>query len=139
MTDPIAALEELNRRWPGFFDVIKASNGFEVEGVGYEQFMTLNKVMIEDQEGMEIAMRAFKVLHASPNPEHRAWLDATGFVSREVIELTTRLEDLEAALTRDDIGEEEKSQVIRELEVLQEQARRQGERGQVKPRGPWEV
>jgi hypothetical protein len=125
-TDPIQLLEELNERWPNFFGVIKAINGFDDGKMGYPEMMALNEAIVTDQQGIEMALKAFMVISASDDPEHLQWLQTNGFISKAALELKQRCDELEALLLSNQ-SEEEVAETLRELEELSITARKLGE------------
>lgn len=121
--DAVEALKILDTRWPGFFDLVRSYNGFEVEGFGYEDLLRLNEVMLNDEEGMELLVRSLMALMKDePSPLVAEWLESVGFLSKDVIDLRDKLADMENKIQDDSLSVEERAELFRELDTLKAKA-----------------
>ena len=88
MHPAIETLEELNRRWPGFFELIRTKNGYETD-LRYADLMRVQLQMDTDEEGMQRFVGAMQLVlrDRSTDPELQRWLEETGFVEKHIVDL----------------------------------------------------
>ena len=130
MLDPIAIFTALNDRWPGFFDAVRSSNGWTVEDMSYERFMTFNTMMIADDEGQAMLQTASALIKDNQDPAVRAWMEEHGFVSRETLECGRRLDAARTAFEEGRLSADEFREIIEATKALAE--RRKNHRQQRK-------
>lgn len=131
MRPEIRTLEDLNERWPGFFDMIRAQNGYEVEGFSYQDLMRINEAMLNDEEGMEIFVRTIMSLQRDRafDPEISHWFEDNGFVEKRTVDLKRKLESLKDQILTGQISDEERNKLTRELKEIQRRSKLIAEKG----------
>lgn len=131
MRPEIRTLEDLNERWPGFFDMIRAQNGYEVESFSYQDLMRVNEAMLNDEEGMETFVRAMMSLQQDRalDPEISRWFEDNGFVEKRTVDLKRKLESLKDQILTGQISDEERNELTRELKEVQKRSRLIAEKG----------
>ena len=131
MHTSLKTLMDLDSRWPGFFDMIRAQNGYKVEGFTYQDLMRINEAMIKDEEGMEIFVKAMMNLQRERNlnPEISRWFEDHGFVEKRTVDLKRKLESLSDKILSGELPKEERAALARELEEVRSSAKRIAEKG----------
>lgn len=125
--EAVKSLKSLDERWPGFFDLVKVQNGFEVEGFGYEDLMRINEMIIKDEQGIEIFARSMmRLMHESAiTPEVARWLEDNGFVAKEVVDLRDTIERIESEIhTLNSDDHERRKELSRSLDDCRKKAER---------------
>lgn len=122
--EAIQALQGLNERWPGFFDLVRTQNGYEVEDFTYEDMMRVNTLMLQDEDGMEILVRSMmQLMQASQlDPKVAQWFEDNGFIQQSVVALKQSLKTAEERLNDPNISEEERVELTSELLEAKKQA-----------------
>lgn len=115
--DPIAALESLNSRWPGLFDVWRAMNGHGRLEDGYQKIMDVETKMVQDPEfakGVEAVAKAVAQMlaHSEDNPGYAEWLETNGFIDKRLIEMKSKILQFESVLNSVDSSKEEIQEAV---------------------------
>ena len=131
MRDEIKVLEALNEKWPGFFDMIRAQNGYKVENFSYQDLMRINQMMINDEEGMETFVRAMMSLQQDRelDPGISRWFEDNGFVEKRIVDLKRKLEGLSSQIVSGDLPDEERRILVEELEEVRRRSNLVAEKG----------
>ena len=139
--EALQSLEKLDKRWPGFFNMMRFFNGHEVPGFGESDLLDLQEKILKDQEGLTDLVRAFMFLmqaesYETSNPEIANWLKSNGFVDKRVINLMTEEQNIHAQLANESMSDtdrkalsEELSKVMRKRDDLSKQLSRNVGRG----------
>lgn len=131
MNSAIEALEALDEKWPGFFKMIKAQNGYKVEDFSYQDLMRINEMMINDEQGMETLIRSMMSLQRERqlDPEISRWLEDNGFVEKRIVDLRRKLESVNDQLASGTLPAEERSALFEELKEVRRRSKLIAEKG----------
>ena len=124
MSSAIRDFELLMEKWPGFINIVKVVNGYDVD-CSYEELVALNIAISSDEESMEIATRATEQLGKdikAGDPEVQAWLDANGFVSERSQQMQAEMDEILARVTSEEfLTRDERQAMVDRLLDLQEE------------------
>ena len=122
MHPAIRKLKRLNRRWPGFFDLVRTRNGFTTPLTVLDQ-QRLHARMQADVRGMRRFNRAMDALVVARRhkPVVDQWLRQNGFITRRTLELEAALEEVVAVLESPASGVEHRA-ARRQLQLLHHEA-----------------
>jgi hypothetical protein len=123
MNDAIKTLEALNVRWPGFFDLVRAQNGYE-SSIRYEDLMRINNKMIADEPGMELLVQAMMRLMKEDqvDPSVAEWFEKTGFISRRVVDLRALMREATMKLNSLNLSDKERESLTERLIQAKQEA-----------------
>ena len=125
MDDPIRFLEELNARRPEVFKALRAANGYDVPGIGYQELMDLQVESVEDTEFAEtlgLASEAITRMMNESSPHFRAWLEEHGLISKRLLDMGKRLDELVELLEDGAPTPEEVKGAVAELRGIRDEA-----------------
>ncbi len=116
MSDAIKGLIELNARWPGFFEFIRAANDYETS-LTKEQVAEVNAKIYSDIKGVEIFARSMMLL-TSPGgatQQEKDWLRDNGFIHKKMVAHQQRLDDLNEIIEHEWLSNTEKKAIQDEV------------------------
>ena len=138
MDDPIRFLEELNARRPEVLKALRAANGYDVPGIGYQELMDLQVESVEDTEFAEtlgLASEAITRMMNESSPHFRAWLEEHGVIPKHLLDMRKRIEELVALHEDGDTKPEDLKGAVAELRGIRDQARKSAETSKARRSG----